>query len=261
MNDRTVASAIGGDMADVAKWVAESVVRIESFDRYCLVAIPAFYRTGDSAVIRIESDDGRFRVSDGAMGHREADRVGAAKQYERIAKATPPDRDPQFDGMEWFSIVTREALPSAAIAVAHASIDATNRAIDGFELRRSGEYAVYLEEKLISAFGREHMVRRPKVRGGSGDSYTPDFGVSINDRTCYFDRIKPSRESVANAVTMFTDLAALDHPPICVSAVEDAMVFGGRLRLLSAWSHVIDKSTPHASLVAAASSGGSRMHS
>lgn len=207
--------------------IAEEVSRALSYSRGgndgAMVVTPLLYPGGARVVLRFqESEDGYF-VSDLGAGRREADLMDGSMVFTRIAKAAAERFGVRFDSDMVFDIeVPREALVSAAIAVANASKEAVDHTAARIFEKRAMDQRSELWSRLAAAFPQAHVAREVMVRGASSP-WNFDAMIEIGGHTSLFDLVVPHASSVHAAVSKFLDIKDLgEQSPVRVAVITDS---------------------------------------
>ncbi|RWM26878.1 hypothetical protein [Mesorhizobium sp.] len=206
--------------------IAEEVARALSFARTsnegAMVVTPLLYPGGARAVVRINETAEGFFVSDGGGAKREADLMGGRGLFTRIARATAARFAVRFDSDLIFDLeVPREALVTAAIAVANASKTAVEQTAERLSERHANSQRERLSERLTAAFPAADISYDARVKGASAQ-WTFDAVLKDHDRTVAFDIVLPHANAVHAAVSKFLDLRDLgEDAPARIAVVTD----------------------------------------
>lgn len=237
------------DPVEAAATVARNLVLHLGGKGEGLISLPVLYPSGAQALVSISGEDGMFFVSDNGMGYREAEFFGSTKSFLVHAKSVAERYRVGFDSRAFFTLnVDAQKLYGAVTLIANCSARAVQITAENIAYEAVRSTTEMLGEKLTSVFGRERVSKDVDVKGASGDVYKADYRATNNEKAGYFNVVLPHHSSLGIALTMFQDLALLQHPPSRVAMVDDRAKFGKKLMLISASAHVIDRRTPKPSI-------------
>lgn len=237
------------DPVDAAATVARNLIVQLQGSRDGLLSLPVLYPSGAQALISISGEDGKFFVSDNGMGYREAEYYGAGRSFLVHAKAIAEKHRVGFDSRSFFTInVDADMLYGAVVLIANCSVSAVQTTANNLTYESFHSTVEVLGDRLSSVFGKEKVARDVEAKGVSGEVYRIDYSAVDDSRIGYFNVVLPHHFSLGSALTMFQDLALLQHPPSRVAMVDSRSQFGKKLMLISASAHVIDRRTPKPSI-------------
>lgn len=193
--------------------IADEVARSLAYSREAAeapaIVTPLLYPGGSRVVLTLREEAGSFFVTDGGHGAREADMMGGARIFHRVARDLAEANDIRFDSDLIFDIeVPRDALLTAAIVVANASKTAVettalrlaNRKIEG----RLDELLVRFDRQ----FGVEKVIRSPSIRGAN-EEWEVDAMVISSGRPALVDLVSANANSANSALAKFFDIGRL----------------------------------------------------
>lgn len=208
------------------------------------ISMPMIFPGGAPVVIHVRTDGDDFIVTDQGRGYLEAEVMGAAALYARIAKQVAASVGIEFDGhMVFAARVSRDWLPNAVIFVATASRNAVQMAAE----RLTADIEESLRGKLKTALKdvfRHRAAFDVTIAGASSKGRNFAALVQTDERVTLFDVVTASPVSVSFAIVKFEDVALLETRPKGV-ALAAGSVDGPDRAILSKWATVVPFNDNH----------------
>jgi hypothetical protein len=215
------------------------------------ISMPMLFPGGAPVVVHVRRDGDDFIVTDQGKGYLEAEVIGAAAIFARVAKQVAASVGIEFDGhMVFAARVPRDWLPNAVIFVATASRNAVQIAAE----RLSADIEETLRGRLKSALRdvfRSKAAFDVTIAGASSKGRNFAAMVQTDGRTTLFDVVTPSPVSVSFAIVKFEDVALLESRPRGI-ALAAGKVDGPDQTILSKWARVVPFNDNHEFLKEAA---------
>jgi hypothetical protein len=238
-----------GDRAENLRSIAEEVARnlatVELTPNGAYITTPLNYPGGGCVTVMLAPFESFFLVSDAGFGMIEAEMMGAASQFARVAPGIAADAGVEFDQQSFFvSKCRHDDLVGIVGAVANCSKAAVDLAALRLSEKKYAEKEGALVNRLVRLFGEESVSVRPKLSGASSHDWTVAASIALPDRQSVFDFVKPSPQSIFAAVAKFGDLARLPHPPKRIAVVHRVEALKEYSGLLSHNASIIEEDAP-----------------
>lgn len=244
----TVAAIAGIDRSEGMREVLDDVVRqlvvahVEAGEGF--VSMPMMFPGGAPVVIHVRTDGDDFIVTDQGKGYSEAEVMGAAGIFVRVAKQVAATLGIEFDGhMVFAARVSRDWLPNAVIFVATATRNAVQMSAERLSADVEESLRGRLKVALKDVF-RNHAAFDVTIAGASSKGRNFAAMVQTADRVTLFDVVTPSPVSVSFAIVKFEDVALLESRPKGV-ALAAGPVDGPDRAILSKWATVVPFNDDH----------------
>ncbi len=218
MNDRV-------NIHEVAKKVAHTLASAsEAPEGGALVSLPYIYPSGAFAVAHIASDNNRdvFFITDYGMGYEEAFLAGAGSTFARTARRIAKKKNVKFDGNQLFlSVVPKEQIVAAVIAVSDASVEAARHAIETHATQRADEMREALLDRLSGVVPRKRLHVDAELSGFSSHKWKVDIlAEPKSQKRIAIDIVSPGHaNSLTSTYTKFSDIAQSNNAPRRVSVL------------------------------------------
>lgn len=241
-------------LAEVAKQLASTLAKADMLDGRAYIRTPVLFPSGSTVVVVIEDEGGgRYRLTDLAQGHDEADLMGVAATYRRQAsKVASLSGLALVDHAFVLPGIERNQLIAATMALANAPTRALERALARGAGRQKDAAVDKLLARLKSAFPRAEVKPGLEISGASTHAWDVDAVVTTDRGRAVFDLVSPSPISVAFAATKFHDIARLDPPPARIAVVRHKASFGDLLAVVAQAARVIEEDASDRAFVRAA---------
>jgi hypothetical protein len=211
------------NLKTIAEEVAGALLDTSIRGGAAFISTPLLYPSGSHVVVRMHGTGERWFVSDDGCGHLEAEMIGGASTFRRLAKSLADRAGVQFDERCFFVLeVERDALPGAVITISNISKQAVERAAFAVEERRIAVSRDVFEQRLVEAFGTPSIAHNVSIVGASGKEWDVDVAVTSDARSRrLFEFVTPRPASIAAAVMKFTDIRALESAPRTAAVLSD----------------------------------------
>jgi hypothetical protein len=207
------------DFEILVRDVARELVRVNIDEGAGVLSLPQTYPGGSPVVVRVRRDGDAFVVTDHAAGLIEADRLGGAAIYGRIAASIAKAHGVKYESEMMMASVDRDWLVNAIVFVSAASRRAVEATAQRLADEREKVSRERLRTRLVDAFSKQVSLD-VEYRGRSTKRYTFDAMVQRQDHAALFDLITPYPVSVATGIVKFQDVARLDDGPRGVAVIE-----------------------------------------
>ncbi len=227
---------------EVVRSAAQQLVAIEHVPNGTYVRTPLLYASGSYVVIRVDSGGGEFFVSDFGAGFEEAQLLGAATTYKRIAKSVAEANGVGFDSFAFFAMTVSESqLPGAIAAIANCSQEAVNITSMRVSERVLRDDNEELYERLRDIFSLNAIAKDAHIIGASNTEWHVASLVTIQQKQVAFEAVSKHPHSVVYAAAKFGDIARLPNAPGRVAVVASKKTLGTYLGVLSHNANVIER--------------------
>lgn len=224
-------------MRQVIDDVVSQLVRASVEGKDGFISMPMVFPGGMPVVIHVRHDGDDYLVTDQGKAYLEAEMMGAAGVFSRIAKQVAISAGVEFDGQMMFAArVSADWLPNAVIFVATASRNAVETAAERLTVNIEETLRERLKLALKGVF-RDQASFDVVVPGLSTKGRHFAAQVRQNDRITLFDVVTPSPVSVSFALVKFQDIALLNDGRGKV-ALLGGSVDAADQTLLSRWATV-----------------------
>jgi hypothetical protein len=225
----------------IAKDIASSLVSARPDPRGVLIKTPLLYPSNSTVMVRIDSLDGRFFVSDMAQALQEAEMMGAPRTFRHHAPIIAQNAGIGFDHQAFFVAEAKEdQLVGAVMAVANCSSEAATIVAHKLAEKKNDDYIDRLYDRLSNVFGAAAVAKEVEIRGASATAWPIAAQVDVRGHVSLFDYVSAHPNSIASAVTKFGDIAQLPLAPERIAVVKDKPALGTRLTVLARTANVIE---------------------
>lgn len=208
-----VAVKSSGDLSALLSEITRELINTGIDDNDGIIALPSTYPSGATVIIRIRRDRERFIVSDGGYGYVEAEHMGGAQTFSRIAQAEAVRHGVKFDGQMVFAVeVSRDRLASAIIFTGAASRKSVEITADKLSEEREAANKDRLRSLIKEAF-KEQASFDVAYPGRSTKRWRFDAMVRRPERWTLFDLVTPHHVSINSTIVKFQDVAQLEDGP------------------------------------------------
>lgn len=189
--------------------VAEEVAKMLSFAQehggHQQIVTPLLYPGGACVVLRLEKSPNGYFVSDYGAARRECELMGGDRIFSRVAREQARKHGVNFDSDLIFDIeVPREALVTAAIAVANASKASVDETAEALSAKKADTQRERLWKTLFEVFPKESIEENAQFAGRS-ETWKFDAVVQM-EKPILFQTVTPNSLSVHSAVARFLDV-------------------------------------------------------
>lgn len=196
---------------EIGQDVARAMVRVSTRDGAARISTPVLFPSGSCIGVEISRHKDGFLVSDMGGAAVEADMLGGARQFARIARDVAERFGVRFDKHMIFDLaVPQEELTVAVIAVSNAAKSAVETTMQQIAAREPVDMRALLWTRLETVFSGARVLRNAKLRGSS-EEWTFDAVLQIGDRQTLFEVVTPHANAVSSAVTKFLDIRDLGN--------------------------------------------------
>lgn len=240
-------------LSGVADEIARSLAYAQEHGGQQQIVTPLLYPGGACVVLRLEESADGYFVSDYGAARREADLIGGSRLFARIARDQAQRHGVNFDSDLIFDLeVPRDALVTAAIAVANASKTAVYETAEALSEKKAADQREQLWRLLGRAFPGQKVEENAPF-GGRSETWTFD-AIVMMDRPALFQTVAPNSISVHAAVSRFLDIRDNGADETIRVSVPTKMRQTPHLSLLARTSQIvgIDEPTSRFSAFAAA---------
>lgn len=208
----TYASLVkSGDMRLLADEVLRELVLADFDAGDCLFALPSLYPGGSAVVVRVRREGDEFVVTDQGNGYLEAELLGGATTFSRLAPEVAHAHSVKYDGDMFFAIrVSRDHLANAIIFIGAASRHAVEKTAEKLSEEREHGFRQILQSHLREAF-HERVAFEIEVRGQSTKAWRFDALVKAADHLSVFELVTPHHISINSSIVKFQDVSALEE--------------------------------------------------
>lgn len=229
-------------LSQIAADLSAALVRVYSDNETARISLPLLYPGGRMVGVEICRTHKNFLVSDGGIARREAEMLGGARTFARIANEAARRFSVRFDQNMIFDLdIEQDQLLPAVIAVANAAKTAVENTALHLATVEHADYRSYLLDRLSSVYGSKHVSRTPKLKGAA-EEWEFDAVVQKNDhQLAIFEMVTPNANSVNSAVIKFLDVRDLgEGAPSRIAVLTDLKntprlpVLGRTARVISA---------------------------
>lgn len=225
-------SAMSQDVEAVVRRTLAELVRSRRVGDGYFINLPLLYPDGSCVTVHLNPTEKGFRVSDYGFAYREAEDVGRAKSFRRIANRIAEDKCVDVSDRKISCDVSDEELFRGVCDVAEVSWSVANdicsRAFDEDEAALSEE----LNERLVKVFGEPNVAGDKQLTGASTTEWRVSAVVTSGAHKAVFQAVTPAANSIYKASTAFRDLAGLERPPKLIAVVRSKADLGNKLALL-----------------------------
>lgn len=177
-----------------------------------LIALPQTYPGGASVVVRVRGHDNEFFVSDQGNGYMEAELLGGATVFARLAPQIAQFHGVEYDGSCFFTTrVTREWLANAVLFVGSASRKTVEQTAQKLGEERDHDLTEVFRATVREFFGAQARFDY-EMRGHSLKNWRFDAAIIRGGSPSLIELVSPSHVSINSAFVKFTDIARLDSP-------------------------------------------------
>jgi hypothetical protein len=208
------------------------------------VRLPLLYPSGANVVVKVDSHDSGFFVSDAGFGYQEADMMGGALIYARHGRSIADNAGVRFDNQAFFVVeASRDQLPGAVVTIANCSQEAAALAAYKIAERKTHDDEEALYERLVRIFPKANVAKHVEIIGSSMTKWPVAVLVKTSalPNQAIFESVAKHHSSVYSATAKFHDIARLERAPKCVAVVRHKAEFGPWLGLLAQAASVIDE--------------------
>jgi len=200
-----------GDLRLLADEVLQELVLADFEAGDCLFALPTLYPGGSAVVVRVRREGDDFVVTDQGNGYLEAELLGGATTFSRLAPEVARTHDVKYDGDMFFAVrVPRDHLANAIIFVGAASRHAVEKTAEKLSEEREQGFRQILQSHLREAF-QDRVVFEVEMRGQSTKAWRFDALVKASDRFSVFELVTPHHISINSSIVKFQDVSALEE--------------------------------------------------
>lgn len=194
---------------EFASNIAKALVHISMRDGAARLSTPLIFPGGAFVGVEIARHRGGYLVSDMGSAMREAELMGAERQFARIAQDVARKYGVRFDHNMLFDIeVPQDEVMFAVIAVSNAA----KSAVEATAMQAASREPINLEGMMYARLERifpKGRVRREALIRGSSDDWRFDASVETDHGLTLFEFISPHANAVSSAVTKFLDVRDL----------------------------------------------------
>lgn len=226
----------------VRKAVEDAVrdlVKVSAWGEFAFVSLPIFMPSGSPASVRIRAHKNGFEIDDGGFAYRELEALGYERSFPSEASKAADAEELHKDRRRIWVVVPGSELTRAVCDVALASRNVVAAVYDRLIDAESAEIEDYLQERLFSIFGSDHVRPNDSVKGASTKDWEFSGVVRMDSGLIVFQAVSKHANSVNKASTAFHDLRELPNPPQRVAVVKDKKELGSSLNILSQAGKVI----------------------
>ncbi len=236
-------------LSDIAKDITSALVSARTDQRGLLIKTPLLYPSNSTVLVRIDSLNSRFFVSDMAQALQEAEMMGALRTFRNHAPTIARNAGIGFDQQAFFVAEAEEGqLAGAVIAVSNCSSDAAALVAHKLAEKKNDDYIDRLYDRLSRVFGLAAVAKEVEIKGASATPWPIAARVDVKGQVSLFDYVSAHANSIASAVTKFGDIAQLDHAPERIAVVQSKPALGTRLTVLARTANVIELGDPDATI-------------
>jgi hypothetical protein len=206
------------------------------------IAVPVLYPSGSGCSVEIMINGSQCFVSDGALGHLEAEMQGADEFYAHSAKRASEHFGVGFDGLSMFTQwASLEKLETAVAAVANASVQAATSAIFRAAEEKNKQKNQEVFERVREIFGAPIVDRVVEIAGRDAPWEAHNVVTFPNRHRAVFEFVSESQNSIANKFMMFSDLSNNEGANLSLnSVVKSIQTIGKKGSMLADVSNVIE---------------------
>jgi hypothetical protein len=209
-------------LAEIASQVAQGLATFEMHAGSAFISTPLLYPGGAPVVVRIDESGGRYVVTDGGIGQREAHMLGGDRIFSKLAPNVAARFGVSFDNYAFFAVdAARDELEHAVVAISNASRSAVEITAYRVAEKATVDARSLMQDRLLSLFGPRVQTKGVVARGASNDEWEFDAALQSNGRIVLFEAITPYAASVASAVTKFVDVSDRKDRPELVAVLAD----------------------------------------
>lgn len=226
----------------VRKAVEDAVsdlVLVSAWGEFAFVNLPIFMPSGAPATVRVRAHRDGFEIDDGGFAYRELEALGFERSFPSEAGKAADAEELQKDRRRIWVVVPGSELMRAVCDVALASRNVVAAVYDRMIDADAAEIEDYLQERLFSVFGADHVEPHEKVKGASTKDWEFSGVVHLQSGLVVFQAVSNQANSINRASTAFHDLRELPNPPQRVAVVKDKAALGANLSILSQAGRVI----------------------
>lgn len=236
-------SSSSESLQSVAEEVARTLSYSQEFGGHQQIVTPLLYPGGGCVVLRLEASPNGFFVSDYGAARRECELMGGDRIFSRVAREQAKKHGVNFDSDMIFDIeVPREALVTAAIAVANASKASVDETAETISAKKADTQREKLWRTLLDVFPKESVVENGSFSGRS-ETWKFDAVVQL-ENTILFQTVSPNSLSVHSAVARFLDVKDNGNEDTVRVSVPFNVQATPHIQLLSRTSRIIGITEP-----------------
>lgn len=237
---------------DIADDIARALVSVSMRDGAARLSTPLIFPGGAFVGVEIARHRGGYLVSDMGGAMREAELIGADRQFVRIAQDIARKYGVRFDHNMLFDVeVPQDEVMFAVIAVANAA----KSSVEATAMQAASREPINLEAMMFARLERifpKGQVRREAVIRGSSDDWRFDAAVETDHGLTLFEFISPHANAVSSAVTKFLDIRDLGRSAPGRVAVLHKKSTTPHIAVLARTAKVIEHADPDAVYLEAA---------
>lgn len=227
----------------VADDIARSLAFAQDQGGQQQIVTPLLYPGGGCVVLRLEESPDGYFISDYGSARREADLMGGGRLFARIAREQAARHGVNFDSDLIFDIqVPREAVVTAAIAVANASKAAVDETAETLSEKKAADQRERLWRILGVAFPG-YQVQEDASFTGRSETWKFD-AIIMMDKPALFQTVSPTANSVHAAVSRFLDVRDSDANATIRVSVPTAIKATPHIALLARTSQIVGIDQP-----------------
>jgi hypothetical protein len=215
------------------------LVRVSAWREFAFVNLPIFMPSGAPATVRVRAHHDGFEIDDGGFAYRELEALGYERSFPSEAGKAANAEELQKDRRRIWVVVSSGELTRAVCDVALASRNVVASVYDRMMDADAAEIEDYLQERLFSIFGEEHVRPDEKIKGASTKDWEFSGIVHLDSGLVVFQAVSNQANAINRASTAFHDLRELTQPPQRVAVVKDKAAMGANLSILSQAGRVI----------------------
>ncbi|MBC6443571.1 MAG: hypothetical protein GDA53_10810 [Rhodobacteraceae bacterium] len=213
-----------------------------------LLDVPTIYPSGASAVVEIERNGDRVRVSDMGNGLLEAEMMAAQDGYRPLARKKAQAFGIGFDNRDNRALFTlwvpEGRLGGAIICVANASTQAAAEAVRVASEARARQKAEAVFERIDRVFGSRATARTAEIRGRRATWNARNVVTLPNARRAIFEPMNNNTGSVSGKFLMFTDIREAGAGIALNAVVEDSQNLNAKAQMVADLANIIDIRSP-----------------
>lgn len=222
--------------------IGRDLVRVRSTARGGVISTPVLFPSGAHVTVSISLDGDRCMVTDDGAGYAEAEMMGAADVYRRVARSVAEDAGVRFNDFEVFE---SEASVETAAGMIAIIADASRRSVEitaeRLARRLEAQLKISVVDRLREVFGSDSVTAEAHISGSSTHGWTVDALVQAGRTIVAVDMVSPSPNSVSAAYIKLDDIRRLDDAPRTVAALTRRAKFASdQLLILGRTSRLID---------------------
>ncbi|MBC6437360.1 MAG: hypothetical protein GDA52_04295 [Rhodobacteraceae bacterium] len=210
-----------------------------------LLDVPTIYPSGASAVVEIEQNGDRVRVSDMGNGLLEAEMMAAQDSYQPLARKKAEAFGIRFDNRAMFTLWVPEGrVEGAIVCVANASTQAAAEAVRAASEVRSRQRSELLFERIDRVFGSRAVARTAEIKGRRATWNARNVVTLPNARRAIFEPMNNNTISVSGKFLMFTDIREAETGIALNAVVEDSQNLNAKAQMVADIASIIDLRSP-----------------